>query len=126
MLKIITIAIVCAIIILYLRNINNEIALLASIGAGIIILFFAFDYLTETFTFINKIIDLSGIDKEYYKIIFKITAIGYIVEFASSTVNDFGLKSLSDKITLVGKIVIITTSLPIFYAVFNLITGLLL
>ena len=56
MLKIITIAIVCAIIILYLRNINNEIALLASIGAGIIILFFAFDYLTETFTFINKII----------------------------------------------------------------------
>lgn len=126
MLKIISIAIICAIIILYLRNINAELALLASIGAGIIIIFYATEYLYTTFSFINKIINLSGIDKEYYTIIFKITAIGYIVEFASSTVNDFGLKSLSDKITFAGKLIILTTSLPIFYAIFNLITGLLL
>lgn len=126
MLKIISIAIICAIIILYLKSINTEFALLASIGAGIIILFFTIDYLTATFAFINKMVNLSGIDREYYKIIFKITAIGYIVEFASSTVNDFGLKSLSEKITFVGKLIILTTALPIFYAVFNLITGLIL
>ncbi len=126
MLKVVSIAIVFAIIILYLRNVNSEIALLASVGAGIILLFYGLQYLSETFLFINKIVELSGIDKEYYKIIFKITAIGYIVEFASSTVNDFGLKSLADKITFLGKIIILTTSLPIFYAIFNLITGMLL
>lgn len=126
MLKIVSIAVVFAIIILYLRNLNAEFALLASIGAGIIVLFYSLEYLTSTFNFINQIVELSGIDREYYKIIFKITAIGYVVEFASSTVNDFGLKSLSDKITFAGKIIIITTALPIFYAVFNLIVGLLL
>ena len=126
MLKIISIAIVFAIIIIYLRNLNAELALLASIGAGIIVLFYTLEYLISTLSFINQIVELSGIDREYYKIIFKITAIGYIVEFASSTVNDFGLKTLSDKITFAGKIIIITTALPIFYAVFNLITGLLL
>ena len=126
MLKVISIAIIFAILILYLRSINPEIALLASIGAGIIVLFYSLEYLSSTFSFINVIVDSSGIDKEYYKIIFKITAIGYLVEFASSTVNDFGLKSLSDKITFIGKIIILTTALPIFYAVFNLITGLLL
>ena len=125
MLKIVSLAIICAIIILYLRNVNTEIALLASIGTGVLVLFLSLEYLTGAFSFINKIVDLSGVNREYYKIIFKITAIGYIVEFASSTVNDFGLKSLSDKITFVGKLIILTTSLPIFYAVFDLITGLL-
>ena len=125
MLKVISVAIVCAIIILYLKNINNEIALIATIGAGVLLIFLSTQYLEIAFSFINEIVNVSGISREYYKIIFKITAIGYLVEFASSTVNDFGLKSLSDKIVFAGKLVILTTSLPIFYAVFKLITGLL-
>ena len=125
MLKIIAIALICAVIIIYLKSINSELSLLATIGSGIIIIFLAVDYMANTFEFINKLINISGISADFYKILFKITAIGYLIEFGADTINDFGLTSLSNKLIFVGKLIIFNISLPIFYAVFNLLIGLL-
>ena len=125
MLQIVIIAIISSIIILYLKSINSELYVLATIGAGIIILSASLSYLSETFYFINKIIDLTGIDKEYYKIIFKITAIGYLIEFSSETIRDMGLNGIAEKLIFVGKVIIFCVSAPILYAVLNLIMGLL-
>ena len=68
---------------------------------------------------------MTGVNKEYFAIIFKIIAIGYLIEFAAGTIEDFGLKSLSDKLVLIGKLIIIGVSMPIIYAIFNLVSGLL-
>lgn len=125
MIKIVLIAMVSASLILYLRSVNSELALLATIGSGIIIVFFSLNYLTNVFEFINKIIGMSGIAPELYEIIFKITAIGYLIEFSADTIQDFGLKSLSDKLVFVGKVVIFCMSMPIIYAVFNLLLGII-
>jgi stage III sporulation protein AD len=125
MVKIVGFAIVAALIIVYLKSINSELFSFAIIAAGIIIIIFAFEYLVLTFNFFNKLIDLTGIDKEFYKIIFKITGIGYMVEFAAETINDFGVKGLSEKLVFVGKVVICSLSLPILYAVINVLSGIL-
>lgn len=125
MTQIVVFTLISAIIIVYLRNVNVEIALLATIVSGILLLTVALKYLTNTFDVISQVIELTGIDKELYVIMFKITAIGYIVEFGAQTVSDFGLKSLADKLIFVGKVIILSVSLPIIYAVINLITGLL-
>lgn len=125
MIKIVAIALIFTIIIVYLKSVNAELALLATVGAGIILLYFTIDYLVNVFDFINNLIQLSGIDNELYLIIFKITAIGYLVEFAANTIQDFGLKSLSDKLVFVGKILILSMSMPIIYAIFNLLIGML-
>ena len=47
------------------------------------------------------------------------------MEFAAGAIEDFGLKSLSDKLVLIGKLIIIGVSMPVIYAVINLVTGLL-
>ena len=125
MVKLVAIVVICALIITYLKSINSDLFSLACIGAGIVVLSFAFDYVSEAFSFVNSVVELSGIDKEFYKIIFKITAIGYLIEFGADLVLDMGLKGLSEKLVFVGKIVIFCTSLPIFYSVFNLLIGLL-
>ena len=125
MLQIVALTILFAIIIDYLKSINGEIALIALVGAGIILSSYAFSYLVQTFDFINKLIELTKIDREIFKIIFKITAIGYLIEFGAGTINDFGLKSLADKLVFIGKIIILSVSMPIFYALFNLISGLI-
>lgn len=124
MTKLIILAIIFAVIILYLKNVNPELAMLAGIGAGIIFLGYGVSYLTEVFSAINTLIELSGIDRDIYKIIFKITAIGYLVEFGAGTVEDFGMKGLADKLVFVGKIMIFSISLPIIYAIINVLTGL--
>lgn len=125
MFKIISVAIICAVIIIYLKNTNSELSLLATVGSGIILIFLVFGYISDTFILINSIIDRTGINSELYVVIFKITAIGYIIEFASDAVLDFGLKSLADKLIFAGKILILSVSMPIIYAVFNLIQGIL-
>lgn len=125
MLKIVAISLICACIIIYLRSINSELTLLATIGSGIIILSFIFQYVSDAVELLNKLANLTGIDSNFYSIIFKITAIGYLVEFGSGTLNDFGLTSLAGKLQLVGKLAIFSLSIPIIYALINLLTGFL-
>ena len=124
MVKIVAIVLVCAIIIVYLRNINSELSMLALIGSCIIVLFFALEYLSDIVHVFDEISNFTGINSDLYKIIFKITAIGYLVEFGADIVEDFGLKSLSNKLLFVGKIIILSISMPIIYSVFSLLTTL--
>ena len=58
-------------------------------------------------------------------IIFKVVAIGYLVEFGAETINDLGLKSLSDKLIFIGKLAIFSVSLPVLYAIFNVLSRLI-
>ena len=125
MIKIVLITIVFAIIIIYLKNINSELFTLAIVGASIIIISLVLEYIGQAFSVFNTMIEATKIDRDLFNIIFKIMAIGYLVEFGAGIVNDFGLKSLADKLVFAGKIVIFCMSLPIIYAVFNLFTELL-
>ncbi len=125
MIKIVSLAILFAIIILYLKSVNSEIAMPATICASIFLLSFIFEELSNAFSLINDLIEMTGLNKELYSILFKITAIGYLVEFGADIVSDFGLKSFADKLVLAGKIIIFCVSMPIIYAVFNLFVGLL-
>lgn len=125
MVKIAIIILVFAVLIVVLRAVNPEIAMLALTAAGIIVLLLSLSYISKTFDFLTKLSQMTGIDSEIFTIIMKITAVGYIVEFSASTVEDFGLTSLAQKLVFVGKLVILTMALPIIYAVFNLLTVLL-
>ena len=125
MVKIVSFAIIASIIIVYLKSINSEFYLLAIIASGIILLSMAFDYLVLTFEFFNRLIELTGVSREFYQIIFKITGIGYMIEFATGTISDFGVNGMAEKLVFVGKIIIFSLSLPIVYAVINLLTGIL-
>ena len=55
----------------------------------------------------------------------KIVAIGYLVEFAAGILEDFGSKSLADKLVFAGKVVIFTMSVPILRSLVELIGGFL-
>ena len=125
MLKIVLTGISCGLIVLVLRNSNKEIADLALICSGILLSVLTVEYLSQTIDLIKKITELSSVDNNIYKSIFKIVGVGYLSEFASSTLEDFGLNSLAKKIILAGKIVIILLSTPIISAFIEVITGLL-
>lgn len=125
MIKIVACAMVCAFVLVYLKSINSEFFSVAVIGAGVIVIAFGIEYLTETVGFIKNIVDSSGINAKYFSIILKITGIAYVVEFGAGIIEDLGLKSLSDKLVFVGKAAIFVAAIPIIYAVFNLLTGLM-
>lgn len=125
MLQIVGISVICAVIVISLKSVKSELAVPALICSGIIILTFSIRYIADTLDFFDELKSLTGLDENFIVIIIKITSIGYLIEFAASTIEDFGLKSLSDKLVFVGKLVILSVSLPVFYSVINVIKAML-
>lgn len=125
MLKIAALALVCAVLVTYLKSVGSEFYSLALVGSGIIILYFGIEYVVTTVDFFNKIAQSASFDENFLPIILKIISIGYIVEFGAGLVEDMGVKSLADKLVFIGKLIILSVSIPVFYAVFELIGCLL-
>ena len=125
MFKIILVVIISAILIAYLKSINQELSILASIAAGILLLLMLIDYLSDSFVLIGELVKLTNVNNDLYKVIIKITVLGYLVEFSAGIVCDLGLKSLANKLIFAGKIIILSLALPIIYALLNVIIGLI-
>lgn len=126
MVKIVGISLLLTFIIISVKQVNNEYGIIIGIISSLFILFLAGDYLTNFFKFFNEIAEKINIDNEIYKITFKIIGIGYLIEFASTIIEDAGVKDLSDKLVLIGKIIILSSGIPVIYSFFDLITTYLL
>ena len=126
MIKIIVLCVLAGFIIIFVKNYSPEISMTISVVTGCIVITYALSYLTQTFNFINEIIEKSSVEKEYFIIIFKAIAIGYLIEFGAGILSDFGINNVADKLVFLGKIIIFSMSLPIVYAIFNVVQGLLL
>lgn len=124
MLQIVGLALVGGLITIYLRSVNPELAVLSVVCSGILVIAAAFGYLSQSFALFGKIAEISKIDDGLLKLVFKIVGIGYVVEFAAGILEDCGIKSVADKLIFAGKFVILSVSLPIFYALINILVGL--
>ena len=125
MAKIIGVGLVTAIAALILKSSKPELAFAVTIAGGVIILIFALDMLGASLRIFTDIAEKTGIDQSLVKIILKIVAIGYLVEFSAGIVEDFGSKSIADKLVLAGKIIIFTVSIPIIQSLITLIGNIL-
>ncbi len=122
--KIVVIGLIFAVIIVYLQSINKELALLATIVAGIILLTSVLNLLYDLFGIYQNIATIGGIDASVLKLIIKITIVCYIIEFAVGIIEDFGLKSLADKVSVAGKIIVVLLAAPIINSLIELIKNL--
>ena len=125
MFKIVAVAVICAFVLIYLKSINSEFFSVAMLGAGVIITALGIEYLTDTLSFVNNLINSTGINRKYFAVILKITAIAYVVEFGAGIIEDLGLKNVADKLVFVGKLSVIIAAMPVITAVFELLSGLL-
>ncbi len=123
--KLAIIAIICAIVIVYLKSINVELAVFASICASIFFLYYIVDMLSDVFGLFERLSAIGNVSKNSLDIIIKVTLVSYVVEFSAGIIEEFGMKSLSDKLVLVGKIVIILLAVPVFESVLKVIEGLM-
>ena len=125
MIKFVLVVMISAILITYLKSINPELSTLATIATSVLLLLMLLEYLSDGFSLIADLVKLTNINNDLYKIIIKMTVLGYIIEFSAGVVTDLGLKSLADKLIFAGKMIILSLSLPIIYALLNVIIGLI-
>lgn len=125
LIKIIGVGLVTAVTALVLKATKPELAFAVTIAGGVIILIFAFDMLSASFQIFTDIAEKTGIDNSLVKIILKIVSIGYLVEFGAGIIEDFGNKSIADKLVLAGKVIIFTISIPIIRSLITLIGNIM-
>ena len=123
LIKIALIAVVGALLFIYLKSNSSDLAGLVVVATGILILLLTVDYVIETVTFFKKIGQNTGIDSSFLKIIVKIVAVSYLADFSSSLCADLGSTNLGEKVSFAGRIIIFVLSFPIFINLFNVITS---
>ncbi len=123
--RILGVGLVTAVAAILLRGTKPELAFAVTIAGGVIILVFSVDLLSQTVDIFRQIGEQTGIDGALIKLIVKIIAIGYLVEFAAGVVEDFGSKSVADKLVFAGKVIIFSVSLPVLQTLISLVGSFL-
>mgnify|MGYP004647686041 FL=1 len=120
--QIVAFGLVSTFVIALLKQYKSEYAIYASVIAGATLLLFAISKVGAVVALLDNLVDTVGINKEFFKILLKITGIAYLVEFASNMCKDAGESAISSKIELAGKILIVTMSIPIISTLIETIT----
>lgn len=123
--KIILVAILISIAIVFVKQIKPEFTVLIVIAGSLIIIGYILNWFTPILTAIETIISVTGISNTLIQNIIKIIGIGYLTEFASNICLDSGNSSIADKVQLAGKTFILISSLPILTQLIEIISGLL-
>ncbi len=123
--RVAAIALVTAFCVMALRDVKSDLAMLVAFAGGIIVLLSVVDYFSGIFAVISNIAKRAGIAASVVTLLFKVIAVGYISEFSASIIDDAGLSSLADKVTLAGKLIIVSVSMPVVVQLFEFIAGML-
>lgn len=123
--KVALIGIVSVVIGVQFRRTRNEYDIYICIVACLVIVFLGMSRLEVIIDGINRIQSYIEINPVYLSILLKIVGITYIAEFASSLCKDAGHGAISSQIELVGKLTILSVSMPILLALLDTINDFL-
>lgn len=119
MIQIILLSLVTAIISLVLKTLKPELSTAVIVCGGILLILIAIEYFAEVFSFFQELADVSGINKEIIKLLVKMIGVGYITEFTSQILIDFGAPTLSERVILCSKLLLIVMAIPIVKSLFT-------
>jgi len=119
--KIVAFAFIALFITLTVKRNREDIAILISVVAGIMIFIFMLSKLTIVINFLQSLSNKANIDVVYLDTVFKILGIAYLSSFTSEICKDAGESSIASKVEFAGKILILTLAIPILMAVMKTI-----
>ena len=125
LIKIAAVGVVCSLVVVYLKNSDSQLAGLATVASGVLLLILTVGYAADFLSLLTSLVDYAQTGGQVVKIVIKILGISYLVEFTADVIDDMGLKSVSDKVVLAGKILIITAAFPVIENLIKIVINLL-
>ena len=124
-LKIVLFGIIAAFCAFSVKEIRSDVAIIIGVAAGIIVLILMIGTITgfieEVRSYFTK---YSGVTQPIGSIV-KIVLTGFIGDVGCSIMEDCGQRSLSDKVSLAVKIIIVAQIFPIIKKIFVIADGML-
>lgn len=123
--QVVGLGLIATILIVLLKDISPKFSFIIGIFAGISIFLFLIDKISAIIDVLEKLAIQANIEMVYLETILKIIGIAYIAEFGAQITRDAGQNSISAKIELAGKILIMVMAIPIIGAIIETIIQLL-
>ncbi len=123
--KFVLIGVVGAVIYIFLKKENSEIATLSLVATGLVLLILIVDYAVSVFQVFKDLSLKTGISPQVFTVIIKTIIIAYLTEFSKSFCDDVGVSSIGNKVILAGKICIFLIISPILFSTLNSLLSLI-
>ena len=123
--KIIAIGIITVVCTVITKHLKPEISIFVIIAGSIVMIFLILESVGQVLGNYTKVLEKTNINPTIFSCVLKIIGIGYLTEFASEICTDAGVGSVSQKITMAGKILIFITCMPIVENLLKIILALL-
>ena len=124
-LKAVAAALITAVLCLVMAKQGKDTAVPLTVLACVMILSVALGYLNQLVEFFDKLEDLVGLEGDYFRILLKVVGIGIIGEMSSMVCADAGNGALGKAIQILGTVLILCISLPLFEGLLDLIGSIL-
>ena len=124
-LNLICVICVISVISVLLKKHLPEYSLLLNLSISIIVFLYLAPNIMIVLNQVKNLISVSNVPEKYISVLFKSLGVCFLVQFASDACRDVGETSLSSKIEIIGKILILTFSLPFFNEIMCVITKIL-
>lgn len=111
--KVIAVGIITSVCAVILRQVKPELTIFAVITGSVVIIFLILEAVGGVFTEYKFLLEKTGLNSGIFTSVLKVIGVGYLVEFAGDICNDAGVGSISQKILLAGKILILIMCLPV-------------
>lgn len=124
-LKIVLFGIIAAFCAFSVREIRSNISVIIGIAAGVIVLIMIADVITGMGEQLEGFFVAHEEVVEPLKSVVKIVLTGFIGDLSCSIIEDCGQKSLSDKVALAVRVMIIVQIIPTVKRIFEIVNGIL-
>lgn len=125
MVKVALIGVIVVLLALQFKGGKSEYSIYITIVGGMLIFSLGVSKLEVIMDTIEKIKGYLEINGTYMVILLKMVGITYIAEFASNLCKDAGYGSISNQIEMVGKLTILSMSMPIITALLEIVHDVL-
>ncbi|SES87178.1 stage III sporulation AC/AD family protein [[Clostridium] polysaccharolyticum] len=125
MVKIALLGLIAAIAAVQFKGRRPEYGLYISISACLIIFAMGVTKIKSIMAIVDKLEGYISISPTFIAILLKMIGITYIAEFSASLCKDAGHDALSNQISIVGKLTILSMSMPIILSLLDTISDFL-
>ncbi|MGN0294594.1 MAG: SpoIIIAC/SpoIIIAD family protein [Lachnospiraceae bacterium] len=124
MVQIILAGAAAAMLVLWVRPLKPEYGIFLSLGAVLLLIGAAVSQLDSILSLIRELMEYTGLDGVYFKILLKIMGLAWISQLASDICKEAGCAAISRQIDIYGKLLILSVSLPVVTALIDTIETL--
>lgn len=123
--QVVGIGLIGAVLAVFVKERNKEIAILVSMITGVIIFMFALSKIGAILDVLEELALRANVNMFYLTTVLKIIGIAYIAEFGAQICKDAGESSTASKIEFAAKILVMVLALPIIVAILESILRLI-